>query len=202
MFHQTIMCSLIFFIFHSLFSFFFRPPPPSSFLPSLILSLLLLFLHVTVSYCFSLFASSLVHHHVCVFSITLCLCIVAAMRLHLPLPVQRMCVWMWMTRCNSPNEIPSLDVPSPPPTPPPFEPQTQIEPDGVKDEEEDEQQAPSTPCIQIHLANVRRSSEPLPCGLLLPPRAVTPTETVTHLTPVTSEQRSSPSFSLCTYCRC
>lgn len=91
---------------------------------------------------------------------------------------------------NSPNEIPSLDAPSPSPTPP-LEPQTQIqlEHQSVKDLEEGEQTA-TTPCIEIHSASVRRSSEPLPC-ILPRPHAEPPTETVTHLT-VTSEQRSSP----------
>ncbi|GAA6222019.1 LIM and calponin homology domains-containing protein 1 [Lates japonicus] len=92
----------------------------------------------------------------------------------------------------SPNEIPSLDAPSPSPTPP-LEPQTQIqlEHQSVKDVEEGEQTA-TTPCIEIHSASVRRSSEPLPC-ILPQPHAEPPTETVTHLT-VTSEQ-STPARS-------
>ncbi|XP_070818114.1 LIM and calponin homology domains-containing protein 1 isoform X2 [Chaetodon trifascialis] len=97
----------------------------------------------------------------------------------------------------SPNEIPSLDVsagesPSPSPTPP-LKPQIQIQKENQakKDEEEGEQTA-STPCIEIHAAGVRRSSEPLPCSLPQP-HAEPPMETLTHLM-VTTEQ-STPARS-------
>ncbi|XP_071313324.1 LIM and calponin homology domains-containing protein 1-like isoform X2 [Trachinotus anak] len=92
----------------------------------------------------------------------------------------------------SPNEIPSLDAPSPSPTPP-LIPQTQIQQEhqSIKDEEEGEQTA-STPCIESHSSSMRRSSEPLPCSLPQP-HAEPNTKAVTHLT-VTSEQ-STPARS-------
>ncbi|XP_051809974.1 LIM and calponin homology domains-containing protein 1 isoform X16 [Acanthochromis polyacanthus] len=93
----------------------------------------------------------------------------------------------------SPNEVSSLDVPpdeSPSPSPtPPLEPYIQIQKEiqSIKDEEEGEQ-ASSTPCIEIHAVGIRRSSAPLPCSISQF-RAESPEETVTQLT-VTSEQRS------------
>ncbi|XP_051809962.1 LIM and calponin homology domains-containing protein 1 isoform X4 [Acanthochromis polyacanthus] len=97
----------------------------------------------------------------------------------------------------SPNEVSSLDVPpdeSPSPSPtPPLEPYIQIQKEiqSIKDEEEGEQ-ASSTPCIEIHAVGIRRSSAPLPCSISQF-RAESPEETVTQLT-VTSEQ-STPSRS-------
>ncbi|XP_044060463.1 LIM and calponin homology domains-containing protein 1-like isoform X10 [Siniperca chuatsi] len=93
----------------------------------------------------------------------------------------------------SPNEVSSLDAPpgeSPSPSPtPPLKPHIQIQTESqAKKDEEEGEQTDSTPCIEIHAAGVRRSSEPLPCSLPQP-HAEPPMETVTHLM-VTSEQRS------------
>ncbi|XP_044060455.1 LIM and calponin homology domains-containing protein 1-like isoform X3 [Siniperca chuatsi] len=97
----------------------------------------------------------------------------------------------------SPNEVSSLDAPpgeSPSPSPtPPLKPHIQIQTESqAKKDEEEGEQTDSTPCIEIHAAGVRRSSEPLPCSLPQP-HAEPPMETVTHLM-VTSEQ-STPARS-------
>ncbi|XP_042273957.1 LIM and calponin homology domains-containing protein 1-like isoform X6 [Thunnus maccoyii] len=85
-------------------------------------------------------------------------------------------------------EVPSIVAPPPvspslSPTLPP-EPQTQIE----KESQRKGEWTPSTACIEVHTAGLRRSSEPLPCSLPQP-YAEPPSEAVNHLT-VTSEQRS------------
>lgn len=94
-------------------------------------------------------------------------------------------------QCNSPSEIPSLDTPpGEPPNPPPtwpLEPQIQNQKENQAKKEEGDQTA-FIPCIEIHAAGPRRSSEPLPSNLPQP-HAEPPLETVTHLI-VTSEQRS------------
>ncbi|XP_044060461.1 LIM and calponin homology domains-containing protein 1-like isoform X9 [Siniperca chuatsi] len=99
----------------------------------------------------------------------------------------------------SPNEVSSLDAPpgeSPSPSPtPPLKPHIQIQTESqAKKDEEEGEQTDSTPCIEIHAAGVRRSSEPLPCSLPQP-HAEPPMETVTHLM-VTSEQRFSRTHSV------
>ncbi|XP_035524687.1 LIM and calponin homology domains-containing protein 1-like isoform X2 [Morone saxatilis] len=93
----------------------------------------------------------------------------------------------------SPIQIPSLDAP-PEETPSlsPTPPQIQIQENQAKKDEEEGEQRASTPCIEIHAASVRRSSEPLPCNLPQP-HAEPPMETLTHLM-VTSEQ-STPARS-------
>ncbi|KAM7417197.1 hypothetical protein PAMA_017032 [Pampus argenteus] len=97
----------------------------------------------------------------------------------------------------SPNEVPRIVAPPPvspsPPTTLPLEPQTQIEKEnqGKRDQEQGEW-TPSTLCIEVHAAGLRRSSEPLPCSLPQP-YAEPPREAVNHLT-VTSEQ-STPARS-------
>ncbi|XP_035017177.1 LIM and calponin homology domains-containing protein 1 isoform X2 [Hippoglossus stenolepis] len=73
----------------------------------------------------------------------------------------------------SPDEVRSLDTPSPS-SPPPLEPQTQIH------REDEGPRTVSIPSIEIHAANRRRSSDPPPCSVPQPhaePRA----DTVTHL---------------------
>uniref|UniRef100_A0A8C4EX92 LIM and calponin homology domains-containing protein 1 n=1 Tax=Dicentrarchus labrax TaxID=13489 RepID=A0A8C4EX92_DICLA len=89
----------------------------------------------------------------------------------------------------SPIQIASLDAP-PGETPSlsPTPPQIQIQENQAKKDEEEGEQRASTPCIEIHAASVRRSSEPLPCNLPQP-HAEPPMETLTHQM-VTSEQRS------------
>ncbi|XP_067456041.1 LIM and calponin homology domains-containing protein 1 isoform X2 [Thunnus thynnus] len=89
-------------------------------------------------------------------------------------------------------EVPSIVAPPPvspslSPTLPP-EPQTQIE----KESQRKGEWTPSTACIEVHTAGLRRSSEPLPCSLPQP-YAEPPSEAVNHLT-VTSEQ-STPARS-------
>ncbi|XP_069387355.1 LIM and calponin homology domains-containing protein 1 isoform X19 [Paralichthys olivaceus] len=73
----------------------------------------------------------------------------------------------------SPDEIPSLDTPSPSSTPP-LEPQTQIQ------REDEGEHSFSIPNIEIHAAITRRSSDPPPCSVPQP-HAEPRTETVTHL---------------------
>lgn len=94
-------------------------------------------------------------------------------------------------QCNSPSETPSLDTPpGEPPNPPPTRPlehQIQNQKENQAKKEEGDQTA-FIPCIEIHAAGPRRSSEPLP-SYLPQPHAEPPLETVTHLI-VTSEQRS------------
>ncbi|KAM9357173.1 LIM and calponin homology domains-containing protein 1-like [Symphorus nematophorus] len=93
----------------------------------------------------------------------------------------------------SPNEIPSLDAPPGESPTPPLEPQIQIQKENQAKKDEDEgEQTSCTPCIEIHAAGVRRSSEPLPC-YLPQPHAEPPMESLTHLM-VTSEQ-STPARS-------
>ena len=98
------------------------------------------------------------------------------------------CVMHVTGRYNSLIEVPSIVAPPPvspslSPTLPP-EPQTQIE----KESQRKGEWTPSTACIEVHTAGLRRSSEPLPCSLPQP-YAEPPSEAVNHLT-VTSEQRS------------
>ncbi|XP_060935980.1 LIM and calponin homology domains-containing protein 1-like [Limanda limanda] len=73
----------------------------------------------------------------------------------------------------SPDEVRSLDTPSPS-SPPPLEPQTQIH------REDQGPRAVSIPSIEIHAASRRRSSDPPPCSVPQP-RPDPPAETVTHL---------------------
>ncbi|XP_034453677.1 LIM and calponin homology domains-containing protein 1-like isoform X7 [Hippoglossus hippoglossus] len=73
----------------------------------------------------------------------------------------------------SPDEIRSLDTPSPS-SPPPLEPQTQIH------REDEGPRTVSIPSIEIHAANRRRSSDPPPCSVPQP-HAEPHADTVTHL---------------------
>ncbi|XP_035983432.1 LIM and calponin homology domains-containing protein 1 isoform X3 [Fundulus heteroclitus] len=97
----------------------------------------------------------------------------------------------------SPNGVPVLVLPlgeshSPSPTPP-TEPQ--IQESGSKDDEEEVKLSASSPCIRIHAVGIRRSSEPLRCGLSQtysePPRG-----TITQ-PKVNCEQRSVSMNDMC-----
>ncbi|KAM4586386.1 LIM and calponin homology domains-containing protein 1-like isoform 3-T3 [Fundulus diaphanus] len=97
----------------------------------------------------------------------------------------------------SPNGVPVLvlslgESHSPSPTPP-TEPQ--IQESGSKDDEEEVKLSASSPCIRIHAVGIRRSSEPLRCGLSQtysePPRGI-----ITQ-PKVNSEQRSVSMNDMC-----
>eukprot|EP00064_Thunnus_orientalis_P017779 superscaffoldBa00003872_g17865 len=100
----------------------------------------------------------------------------------------------WSTATSPIGGDRPFSIVAPPPVSPslsptlPPEPQTQIE----KESQRKGEWTPSTACIEVHTAGLRRSSEPLPCSLPQP-YAEPPSEAVNHLT-VTSEQ-STPARS-------
>lgn len=89
--------------------------------------------------------------------------------------------------CISPNEVPRLVLPPGDSlSPPPLEPQTQVQENQSKKDEQEGEQSSSVPFFNLHDVGIRRSSEPLPQT-----RTEPPTETRTPLQ-VKSELRSKP----------
>lgn len=174
--HHGVTSKCMYSLILHLFVVVFSPPSPS-------------FCIVCHAMCVNLHICSMsCDHHVVVVLMSLLLILFQCDYVFLPC---MMCMNGWY---NSPNEVPSIDAPSPvSPSPSPtlpLEPQTQIEKNQSKTDQEKEEWTPSTPCNEVHATGLRRSSEPLPCSLP-EPYAEPPREAVNHLT-VTSEQRSLP----------